>query len=411
MFQHHGTKAYKGFGLEKIVTLLAALDNPQDKFRSVHIAGTNGKGSSAHMLASILQSAGYSVGLHTSPHLKAFTERIRVDGNEMSRQAVVDWVAKHQPMIESICPTFFELAVAMAFDHFATVGVDIGIIEVGMGGRLDATNVLTPLVSLITNIGLDHQAFLGDTLDKIAVEKAGIMKRGVPTVIGKYQEETWPVFNVQAKELQSPLQLAAKKWQILPASEGRIMALWTDSFFGEFEMDLKGHYQWENLPGVLETLSLLKPHGFDVSKEAIGSGLQSVSALTGLTGRWQLLASQPKVIADTGHNEAGLAAILKQVAQEKFESLHWVWGMVADKDLEPILKLLPTDAIYYFCAPKIPRAMPTDQLLSQAKSLGLKGQIYKSVDEAYQAAKNAASDSDLIMIGGSTFVVAEIDEV
>jgi len=395
MYQRIGKSAYKK-NLDNTLALCEALGNPQNKFKTVHVAGTNGKGSSSHMLSAILQSAGYKTGLYTSPHLKSFTERIRIDGDQITQQAVIDFVNDHKVLIEEIKPSFFEITVAMAFDYFASQFVDIAVIEVGLGGRLDSTNVISPEVSLITNIGLDHQEMLGDTLEAIAVEKAGIIKKKVPVVIGKRQPETRVVFEKAAKKLNSPIIFAEEAY-----SNNR----------NSFELQLKGNYQHQNVSGVLAVVNLLNANGFNISSDDIKYGLANTVDLTGIKGRWQKLQEQPLMICDTGHNVDGIQMILKQILRIPHKELHIVWGMVDDKDSRPMLSLLPKDGKYYFCQANVPRAKKAQLLYEEAGKFGFKGEIVEDVNNAIAAAKQQANKDDLIFIGGSTFVIAEIADL
>lgn len=383
-YQLKGKEAYSN-KLEPIVNFCAYLNNPQKQFKSIHVAGTNGKGSSSHMLASILQEAGYKVGLYTSPHLKDFRERIKINGQMIQKEEVVRFIESHQSYIEHTSLSFFELTVAMAFKAFAKNKVDIAIVEVGLGGRLDSTNIIKPEVSLITNIGFDHMQFLGDTLPKIAYEKAGIIKPNTPVVISEYQEATWEVFKAKAKQENAPIYLAA------PSS---------------FKSDLKGNYQPKNISGVVEVIKRLE--GFKISEEHLVNGLFSVVKNTHLLGRWQIIQQNPKIILDTAHNKEGLSYTLKQLEEEPKEQLHMVIGMVSDKDIDGVIQLLPKDAIYYTCAPKIDRALKQHLLLEKLEDAGLKAAAYESVQIALEAAKSKATVQDVIYVGGSTFVVAEV---
>ncbi|MGZ9735258.1 bifunctional folylpolyglutamate synthase/dihydrofolate synthase [Flavobacterium sp. GNP002] len=394
MYQLQGASAYKK-DLTNTHLLLAHLENPQEKLKCIHIAGTNGKGSTSHMLASILQEAGYKVGLYTSPHLKDFRERIKINGPEVSgdisEEFVTDFTNEHKSFFESNDMSFFEMTVGLAFDYFAKEKVDIAVIEVGMGGRLDATNIITPLVSVITNIGLDHTQFLGNTLEAIAFEKAGIIKPKIPVIIGEYTPETKPVFLAKAKECNSEIYFAAD--------------LISETYFS----DLIGDYQIHNKKTVLQTVKILNEQNeFKITPENIKSGLLNVVKNTGLQGRWQQLNEFPKVICDTAHNKNGLEIVLNQIQKEDFDTLHIVLGVVNDKDLDEILPLFPKKAIYYFCKPNIPRGLDVLILKQKAASFDLKGEVYNSVSEAYQKAIGNAAKSDFIYIGGSTFVVAEI---
>ncbi len=390
MFQRQGAAAYKK-DLGNIQALAQELANPQNRFKTIHVAGTNGKGSTSHMLASVFQEAGYKVGLYTSPHLKDFRERIRVNGTMVSQDFVMQFIKKEKVFIEDHSLSFFELTVGMAFEYFAEREVDVAVIEVGLGGRLDATNMITPEVSVITNIGLDHTAFLGDTLKKIAYEKAGIIKNNIPVVIGEKHRETAPVFVQKAAENRS---------QIYFASEEE---------FGDYPTDLKGEYQKFNLKTVLKTIAVLQSRGvFKISDKNIKDGLSKVVLNTGLQGRWQVLGEHPKIVCDTGHNKEGLQLTMQQIKAEKFERLHMVIGVVADKDLDSILPLFPKNALYYFCKPNLERGLDADTLASQAEKYGLKGKKYESVSQALNTAKQIANEQDMIFVGGSTFVVAEI---
>jgi len=409
MFQRVGAVAYKS-DLTNTLALCDALGNPHFKFKSIHIAGTNGKGSSSHMLASILQSAGYKTGLYTSPHLKEFTERIRINGEEVSKEFVVDFVERIKPSVEIIKPSFFEITVVMAFDYFVHQNVDIAVFEVGLGGRLDSTNVITPIVSLITNISWDHADILGDTLQKIAYEKAGIIKPHVPVVISEYQHELKPVFVEQALKHKSRLIMATGNYQAQRKAPG-IFEVSHDKNGYTVALDLMGIYQEKNLPGVLATTDVLNESGFSISVSQIQDGLGKVITQTGLKGRWQTVGADPLIICDTGHNEGGVREILRQLNEMSFNHLHIVWGMVKDKDITGILKLLPKYANYYFCQANIPRAMNADELKQKAELQGLNGIIVKNVNQAIAEAKRNCSKDDLIFVGGSTFVVAEVENL
>lgn len=390
MYQLQGASAYKK-DLTNTHLLLAHLENPQEKLKCIHVAGTNGKGSTSHMLASILQEAGYKVGLYTSPHLKDFRERIKINGKDISEEFVTDFINEHKSFFESNDMSFFEMTVGLAFDYFAKEKVDIAVIEVGMGGRLDATNIITPLVSVITNIGLDHTQFLGNTLQSISFEKAGIIKPNIPVIIGEYTSETKPVFLAKAKECNSEIYFAA------------------DLVSETYPSDLIGDYQIHNKKTVLQTISVLNsPNEFKITPENIKAGLLHVVKNTGLQGRWQQLREFPKVICDTAHNKNGLEIVMYQIQKEKFDTLHIVLGVVNDKDLDEVLPLFPKNAIYYFCKPNIPRGLDTVILYQKATTFGLHGEVFNSVSEAYKKALQIASKSDFIYIGGSTFVVAEI---
>ena len=390
MYQLQGASAYKK-DLTNTHLLIAHLDNPQEKIKCIHVGGTNGKGSTSHMLASILQEADYKVGLYTSPHLKDFRERIKINGKDISEEFVTDFINEHKSFFESNDMSFFEMTVGLAFDYFAKEKVDIAVIEVGMGGRLDATNIITPLVSVITNIGMDHTQFLGNTLQSISFEKAGIIKPKIPVIIGEYTPETKPVFLAKAKECNSEIYFAA------------------DLVSETYPSDLIGDYQIHNKKTVLQTISVLNSQNeFKITPENVKSGLFNVVKNTGLQGRWQQLNAFPKVICDTAHNKNGLEIVLNQIQKEDFDTLHIVLGVVNDKDLEEILPLFPKKAIYYFCKPNIPRGLDVLILKQKATNFDLKGEVYNSVSEAYQKAIENAGKSDFIYIGGSTFVVAEI---
>ena len=390
MYQLQGASAYKK-DLTNTHLLIAHLDNPQEKIKCIHVGGTNGKGSTSHMLASILQEAGYKVGLYTSPHLKDFRERIKINGKDISEEFVTDFINEHKTFFESNDMSFFEMTVGLAFDYFAKEKVDIAVIEVGMGGRLDATNIITPLVSVITNIGLDHTQFLGNTLEAVAFEKAGIIKPNIPVIIGEYTPETKPVFLAKAKECNSEIYFAS------------------DLVSETYPSDLIGDYQIHNKKTVLQTIKILNSQNeFKITPENTKSGLLNVVKNTGLQGRWQQLNEFPKVICDTAHNKNGLEIVLKQIQKEDFDALHIVLGVVNDKDLDEILPLFPKKAIYYFCKPNIPRGLDVVILKQKAASFELKGEVYNSVSEAYQKAMKNAGATDFIYIGGSTFVVAEI---
>ena len=409
MFTRVGASAYKK-DLHNTLALCNALHNPERKFKSVHIGGTNGKGSSSHMLAAILQTAGYKTGLYTSPHLRDFRERIRINGQMIPEQEVINFVNSHQALFEEINPSFFEATVGLAFDYFAKQQVDIAIIEVGLGGRLDSTNVINPLLSLITNIGLDHQDILGTTLREIASEKAGIIKTTTPIIIGEKQAEIADVFENKAIEANAKILFASDCWTITPKETAPLLVVNAHSSKQNLELvlDLRGSYQVKNLAGVLTTVDELRQQGFKISEEHLKTALKQVTSLTGLQGRWQTLQQEPLVICDTGHNEDGIKEVLKNIANTPHQNLHMVWGMVKDKDVAKILELLPKEATYYFCQPNIPRGKPSEELAQEAQKYQLKGQAYASVAEAYQQALSHAQPNDLVFIGGSTFVVAEV---
>ena len=416
IYQRVGAPAYKP-GLDNIKLLCEALGNPQNKFPSIHIAGTNGKGSTSHYLASILQSAGYkNVGLHTSPHLKDFRERIKINVNPITEEEVIAFVATNKELIERIDASFFELSVAMAFYFFAKAKCAIAVIEVGMGGRLDSTNIITPALSIITNISFDHVALLGNTLEKIAYEKAGIIKPGVPVVIGETQNETRPVFLKKADECNSTIYIADEIYSAINprnVTENNKTYLIVDilkngeTYIKDLPSELPGLYQLKNIQTVLCAIDRLNEAGYAIKKEHVIHGFKNVISQTKLLGRWQTLNTSPLTIADTGHNEAGIKEILQQLKTIPYKKLHFVFGMVKDKDPAPVLKLLPKNATYYFCKADIPRSLDENELAATAASFGLKGLAYPSVKEALKAAQNNAQADDLVFVGGSTFIVAE----
>ena len=411
MFTRIGAAAFKK-DLTNTLALCKVLNNPQHAFKSVHIAGTNGKGSTSHMLAAVLQQSGYKVGLYTSPHLKDFRERIRINGEMIGEADVQDFVEKYKPHFDEIKPSFFEWTVALCFDYFAKQQVDIAIIETGLGGRLDSTNVITPVLSIITNIGWDHMDMLGDTLPEIATEKAGIIKQAVPVVIGEYHPETFAVFIETAKKQVANLVLADDlvHLQQLTFNNSELQTsvfIKGEPYLEQLRCDLSGFYQQHNIKTVIASLLQLMELGFNISPEHIKQGLAQVKAITGLAGRWQVLQQQPLVIADTGHNVDGIEWVIEQLQQQTYHNLHMVIGMVKDKDISKVLALLPTDATYYFTQAAIPRALPAGELKTLAETFGLTGEVYTDVLSAKQAAINTATPEDLIFIGGSTFIVAE----
>ncbi|NRT14998.1 dihydrofolate synthase/folylpolyglutamate synthase [Flavobacterium sp. 28A] len=390
MYQLQGASAYKK-DLTNTHLLINHLNNPHQNLKFIHVAGTNGKGSTSHMLASILQEAGYKVGLYTSPHLKDFRERIKINGKDISESFVCSFINTNKTFFESNDISFFEMSVGLAFDYFAKEKVDIAIIEVGMGGRLDATNIITPLASVITNIDLDHTQFLGNTLTAIATEKAGIIKQNIPVIIGEYTTETKAVFLAVAKEKNTNIYFASELISV------------------NFPSDLIGDYQIHNKKTVLQTIEILnKEKEFSVSEIMIKNGLLNVIKNTGLQGRWQQLKENPKVICDTAHNKNGLEIVFQQIAKEQFKNLHVIFGVVNDKNLNSILPILPTNAKYYFAKPNNPRGLDAAILAEKATQHGLNGEVFNSITEAYTKALETASHSDLIYIGGSTFVVAEV---
>jgi dihydrofolate synthase/folylpolyglutamate synthase len=415
LFTRVGPSAYKA-NLDNTIELCKRLGNPQHQFKSVHVGGTNGKGSTSHILAAILQTAGYKTGLYTSPHLKDFRERIRINGDKISEQEVINFVEKHKPDFEDIRPSFFEMTVGLAFDIFAREKVDIAIVEVGLGGRLDSTNIITPLVSVITNIGWDHINILGDTLQLIAAEKAGIIKPGVPVVISEYQAAVAGIFIEKARREQSKLIFASDFFResnvhhpndevddfldlTLQSPEGAVF---------EYHLDLPGTYQVKNLKGVLCAIRELRLQGFKISDDDVRSALSKVKLLTGLHGRWETLSKHPLTICDTGHNPEGINEVLQNIAGVPREKLRFILGVVNDKDISKILDMLPKDAEYYFCKPNIPRGLEAESLRLKAESFGLHGKAYTSVKAALIAAQQSAGQNDLVFVGGSTFVVAEV---
>ena len=416
MFQRVGMAGFKK-GLGNTLVLAEALGHPELQFRSVHVAGTNGKGSSSHLLAAVLQAAGYKVGLYTSPHLREFTERIKVNGQELPPEYLVEWVARWRPLFESVEPSFFEMCVALAFAYFAEQHVDVAIVEVGLGGRFDSTNIITPLVSLITNISFDHQALLGNTLPEIAGEKAGIIKPGVPVVVSQRQSEVAAVFEQEATAKLAHLVFADQIYQTEfaaePSAETGLRPLLITQhgrpYLPNAELGLPGDYQQFNLPGVLATLDELRAQGFRITEAAMRTGLRKVTRLTGLRGRWSIIGRRPLVVCDTGHNAAGLQLVVAQLRRLPHQRLHLVIGTVNDKDVPAMLALLPAEGIYYFCAANIPRALPAVELAALAAAGGLVGQAYESVAAAVATARAAAGPDDAVFIGGSTFVVAEVD--
>lgn len=389
MYQRQGEAAYKK-DLSNTLLLVNRIGNPQKNFKSIHIAGTNGKGSCSHMLASVLQEAGYKVGLYTSPHLVDFRERIKINGIEISEVKIVDFIAKNKSFFEENYLSFFEMTVGLAFEYFSEENVDFAIVEVGLGGRLDSTNIITPEVCLITNIGLDHTHLLGDTIEKIAFEKGGVIKQSIPIVIGEFQENTISVFSAIAKKMNAPLYIASE--------------LIKDCYTS----DLKGSYQKLNLNSVVQVIQVLKSKGFIIAQKYIELGLSNVVKNTKLLGRWQILSKNPMTICDTAHNREGLTYTMKQLRNEKYENLYMIIGMVNDKNLDSILPLLPKQAVYCFCKPNIDRGLNAEVLREKALAFGLNGVSFNTVNQAYESVLLKASNRDCIYIGGSTFVVAEI---
>lgn len=414
MFHRIGKSAYKA-NLDNTLALDEFFGHPHRQFKSIHVAGTNGKGSTSHMLASILQDAGLKVGLYTSPHLRDFRERIKVNGVEVSERYVVDFVETHKHLFETVQPSFFEMTVALAFKYFAEEMVDVAVVEVGMGGRLDSTNIISPLVSVITNIGFDHTEFLGDTLAKIAGEKGGIIKDGIPVVVGETHVETSSVFEEIAKDRNAKLVFADQKYAVTETflQEDGIQVFSVEdcngvSAYNNLEVDLQGSYQRKNILTVLAAVDELKPYFPELSEATIRKGLRHASKQTGLRGRWYQLSANPLTICDTGHNVDGITFIVDQIAKTPYEKLFWVFGMVSDKDISKVITLLPKDAYYIFTQASIPRAMDAELLAEKCNAVGLKGEVEKNVQKALLRAKKMASNNDLIFIGGSTFVVAEV---
>jgi dihydrofolate synthase/folylpolyglutamate synthase len=412
MFTRIGAAAMKK-DLHNTIAMCNSLGNPQDKFKTIHIGGTNGKGSTSHMLAAILQEAGYKTGLYTSPHLKNFRERIRVNGKMISEDYVVAFTAQEKELIEDLNPSFFEVTVAMAFAYFEAQEVDIAIIEVGLGGRLDSTNIITPKLSIITNISLDHTNLLGNTVSEIALEKAGIIKAGVPVVIGERQQETEAIFINKAQETTSKLIFANQELSIEGVHRDGIHLVANiyknhSPLFENLKLDLTGTYQLKNVLTVLQAVTELMDLGFAIPSAAVYQALANTVDITGLQGRWQTLSEKPLVICDTGHNLAGIHEVLDNIAATPHDQLHIVIGMLKDKDITSVLELLPTTARYYFCEPLLERAMPADELAQRAEALQLVGDVFPTVALALIAAKDNAATDDLIFVGGSTFVVAEV---
>jgi dihydrofolate synthase / folylpolyglutamate synthase len=419
MFSRIGAVAYKK-DLTNTLSLCAALDNPQHKIKTIHIAGTNGKGSTSHFLAAILQAAGYKTGLYTSPHLKDFRERIKINGSMIAEEFVINFTEQMEDLITTIEPSFFEITVAMAFDYFAKEKVDIAIIETGLGGRLDSTNVITPLLSIITNIGYDHQDMLGNTLPLIAMEKAGIIKENIPVIIGEVLAETEPVFVQKAKEMQSLLHFAFEKIFIstIETDIDSLKVKATSTLHKDvldLELGLTGLYQIKNIKSVLLAIDLLvKDYQFTISRQAIENGLKNVKQLTGLHGRWEIIGKQPLIILDVAHNVDGIKQLKINIEElynkeEWLEDLHLIIGMVKDKDVAAVLQLLPQNAIYYFTQANIPRALDKEVLQEKAAFFELKGAVYQNVNVALAAAKKAAKNTDCILVCGSVFLVGAVE--
>ncbi|GHT00384.1 folylpolyglutamate synthase [Bacteroidia bacterium] len=410
MFQKIGSSAYKE-GMENTFLIDAHLNHPHRKYKTIHVGGTNGKGSTSHLLASVLQEAGYKVGLYTSPHLLDFRERIKMNGEPVSEAFVIDFVAKHQLFFESIHPSFFELTTGMAFAYFAEQAVDVAVVEVGLGGRLDCTNVITPVLSIITNISFDHTNLLGNTLTAIAGEKAGIIKEGVPVVIGEAEGEVEAFFK-ELKPLKNLKYLKVFAQEENPILSSKLLPsgyweLETDEY-PELIDELGGYAQEKNAATVLCAIKILKNGIFTIPPKAVYKGFRYVIENTGLMGRWQILQYNPKIVLDTGHNVGGIQYIVQQLKAERYEKLHVIFGMVNDKDISAVLQLLPKDAVYYFTQASIPRALNANVLAEQAGTYGLKGEKFSTVEEAFLSAKQNATKKDSIFVGGSTFVVADV---
>lgn len=413
MFSRIGAAAIKK-DLHNTIALCDALDNPHRKFKSIHVAGTNGKGSVSHMLAAILQTAGYKTGLYTSPHLHDFRERIKVNGEMIPEQYVIDFTKRVQPLINEIEPSFFEITVAMAFEYFAQENVDIAVIEVGLGGRLDSTNIITPELSIITNIGWDHMNLLGDSLEKIAGEKAGIIKQTIPVVVGETLPETKPVFKQKANSMQAPLHFAGEEFIITNKRTADYKLVVdveeqeTKSTF-QYSLDLPGAYQTKNIITVLSSVRQLQEQGWKISEEHIQTALASSKQINGLHGRWEVIHEHPTVVMDVGHNEDGVKQIVAQLTESSYNELHVIIGMVKDKEIEKVLGLLPTEAQYYFTKAHIPRALPETDLQTRAASFNLKGATFGNVNTAITTALQHAAADDLILVCGSVFLVGEVD--
>ena len=412
MYSRIGPAAFKN-DLTNTIRLCEFLDNPHKKFKSIHVAGTNGKGSVSHMLAAILQTAGYKTGLYTSPHLKDFRERIKINGLMINEKFVIDFTKRIKPLIEEIEPSFFEITVAMAFEYFAVQQVDIAVIEVGLGGRLDSTNIITPLLSVITNIGWDHMNMLGNTLEKIALEKAGIIKQGVPVVVGEIIPETKSVFEQVAKEKNAGLTIASQKRQIVDWNwkHHELVVEVTEENKTDhrtYQLDLPGLYQTKNLITVLEVCSQLQHEGWNIPDASIHKGLQQVKKLTGLSGRWEIIHQYPLVVLDVAHNIDGMKLLIQQAEVTEHRLLHIIIGMVQDKEVENIFSILPKTARYYFTKAHTPRAISEDELAVHAANAGLEGESFSEVNVALDAALQQAHKDDLILVCGSVFLVGEV---
>lgn len=412
MFSKIGAAAIKE-GLGNTEALSSFLGNPQDSFRTIHIAGTNGKGSTSHMIAAILQKAGYKTGLYTSPHLKDFRERIRINGEMIPEEKVISFTEKISPSINELNPSFFEITVAMAFDFFAEEKVEVAVIEVGLGGRLDSTNIIHPDLAIITNIGWDHMNILGNTLEQIASEKAGIIKEGTPVVIGETQPESAPVFLKFAEEKKAPIVFADKQRFVSDYTQhpGKLQVRIDDHYHQDqkiYELDLHGIYQLKNIITVLESVKQLQNIGYKISEDHIREGLASSRKINGLHGRWELINTSPRIIADVAHNVDGIKQLIMQLEMTDYHHLHIILGMVKDKDVDAVLKLFPKEATYYFTKAQIPRAMQETELLQKATAHELIGKSYTNIGEAMRAAKSHSKEDDLILVCGSVFLVGEL---
>ncbi len=412
MYHRVGMAAYKE-DITNTEKLMEALDHPERKIKTIHVAGTNGKGSVSHFLASILQNSGYKVGLYTSPHLIDFRERIRINGQMVSEQYVEDFVNANKPLFDEVQPSFFEMTVAMAFTYFAEQEVDIAVIEVGMGGRLDSTNVITPLLSIITNIGFDHTQYLGTTLPAIAKEKAGIIKKGVPIVVGETQNEVEYVFLEKAKEMQSNIYFADRNFELtlLPDSTDYYMHATinkSEEYFSEIKTPLAGRYQVKNVATVSQAVELLRDMKYNITDMSFRIGVESVVIDTGLHGRWEVVSTSPTIVCETAHNEDGIKNFLIKINSMNYDTLHIVYGCVNDKDYEKILIMLPSKAKYYFCTPSVPRGLDVNILHKSALNVGLDGERYSSPAQALEAASYAAKPGDVVVVTGSIFLVADV---
>lgn len=406
MYQRIGKAAYKS-NLDNTLALDTYFGHPHKKFKTIHVAGTNGKGSVSHSLSAIFQEAGYKTGLYTSPHLVDFRERIRINGEKITKDYVCRFIEDNQKIIDELKPSFFEMAVALAFNYFADNDIDIAIIEVGMGGRLDSTNIITPELSIITNIGYDHTQFLGDTLEKIAGEKAGIIKQNVPVVIGESHPETKNVFKAKAQECNSPIFFADEHFEANKTSESTTLGTFIINNGKELKFDLFGEYQQKNLATILQACSVLNSKGYDISDGIIRNALCKVKTSTGLHGRWDIVNTEPLTICDTGHNKDGLKYVTAQLKALNCKQLHIVLGFVNDKDVDGVLGMFPKEAKYYITNALIPRAMPAEEVKAKAEKFGLRGNTYPTVESAYNEAVKNCKENDAIFVGGSTFIVGD----